>query len=77
MKVVLSPADLKPQYQKIDDKGGVDQKVLTGDLTLDHFQDDVQDVVRAVGRAEFETWNGNNRKVIDVPKADRSGKVYP
>ncbi|MEK7066619.1 MAG: hypothetical protein AAB965_03575 [Patescibacteria group bacterium] len=65
---MLDPSDLKPMFQKVNSTGGIDQNILTGALTLDHFQEDVQDIVLAVGRAEFRPWNSNNSKVIKAPK---------
>ena len=69
MKIILGPSDLRPEYWiQNEDNGIIGQRILTGEIMLDNFQEDVQDIVRVVGMALYEPLDENNSKIIKAPK---------
>lgn len=75
MKLMLDPADLKPEFR--DEEGKTARpKISTWQVTFDKLSEEAQAAVRAVGRATYCSWDGLTYNSVRPPslEGDRSGE---
>lgn len=57
MELILSPVDLKPEFQTLTAGGGVDQSISTFEVTYDKLNASARTAVRVAGRARYYSWD--------------------
>ena len=69
MKLTLDPLDLKEEFQRKDAEGtSIDQACNTRDVDFEKLRTEVQEAIRAVGRATFYAWDRQTYNAIYPPK---------
>lgn len=68
MRLELDAADLKPEHQTKDDRGGIRRNCHTKDVTFDKLNEQAQCAVRAVGKAVFYARDRRTQNTIYPPK---------